>query len=222
MTDDPYGALDQPTDAGAEVTPRPVAQPQPSAPPEPEPLGYQYQDANTDYAYGPPQQNNGAYGVPFYGQQPQPYAPMVQQPFYGRPLLEDLSAPDAPLRGANLVESYKRFWTRGLTFSGRASLAEYWWVFLIHAVGFAGFSMLSSAFEGGALGGLLGTVGVLYILAAVVPGIALGTRRLHDTDNSGLLQLINLVPWLGSIVMIILMAQGPKDAGKRYDKINQR
>ncbi|WP_237267961.1 DUF805 domain-containing protein [Tessaracoccus aquimaris] len=55
-----------------------------------------------------------------------------------------------------------------------------------------------------------------------MPGIALGTRRLHDTDNSGLLQLINLVPWLGSIVMIILMAQGPKDAGKRYDKINQR
>ncbi|NHB84394.1 DUF805 domain-containing protein [Tessaracoccus sp. HDW20] len=59
------------------------------------------------------------------------------------------------------------------------------------------------------------------MLAAIVPGIALGIRRLHDSDNSGWLQMINFVPYLGSFVMMFLMAQRPKEGGKRYDKINQ-
>lgn len=243
MSDDPYGALDQPdgpqpadtqaAPAPAPVVGQPPARPQSLTPQPPastqapgigrppaEPLGYQYQDANTDYAYGPPPEQ-GAYGVPFYGQPTHQYPPMVAQPFYGRPLLEDPNASDAPLRGAGPVEAYKRFWKRGVTFTGRASQSEYWWVALTHAIGFVGFAVTANAFENTGLGAFIGLLGVLYMLAAIVPGIAIGTRRLHDTGQSGLLQLLNLIPYLGGLITLILLAQAPKDVGKRYDKINR-
>lgn len=246
MSDDPYGALDQPEEpqraagqpapAPGPVVGQPQAQPQSLAPghtdgPPPaqapgigrapaEPLGYQYQDANTDYAYGPPPEQ-GAYGVPFYGPPAPQYPPMVAQPFYGRPLLEDLTASDAPLRGAGPVEAYKRFWTRGVTFSGRASQSEFWWVALIHTVGFVGFAATASALEHTGLGSFVGVIGTVYMLAALIPAIAVSTRRLHDTGQSGLLQLLNLIPYLGGLITLILMAQAPKEVGKRYDKINR-
>lgn len=249
MSDDPYGALDQPEEpqtaaalpdpAPAPVVNHPPAQPQSLTPPTAaaparmaipqdglghpaaEPLGYQYQDANTSYGYGPPPEQ-GAYGVPFYGQPTTPYPPMVAQPFYGRPLLEDPTASDAPLRGAGPVEAYKRFWQRGVTFTGRASLSEFWWVTLIHSVGFGGFIASTAIFADTRMSALVGLVGAIYMLAMFIPTIALSTRRLHDTGQSGLLQLLNLIPYLGGLITLILMAQGPKEVGKRYDRINQR
>lgn len=218
MTDDPYAALNEPQGDPADS---PV--PQESLPqPLDEPLGYHYEDANTNYSYGAPPPQQGAYGVPFYGQQQPPYLPMAQQPFYGRPLLEDPTGSDAPLRGMAPVDAYKRFWTRGLTFTGRASHSEFWWVALAHILLAAGAGILDNAFGGsGFLSSLLGGIVGLYFLAALVPGIALGVRRLHDTGASGKMMFLNLIPYLGSFVVAILCALPAKEEGKRFDKINQ-
>lgn len=242
MSEDPYGSLDDPIDQ-PETTPQ--AQPARQQPaPQPEAVGYNYPDANGDYAYGPPagpqfaqtpygqpgyaqqqyaqpQPQQGAYGVPFYGQPQGQYLPAVT-PFTQRPLINDPYAPDAPLLGASPLEAYRRFWTRGVTFTGRASRSEYWWPALIHGGGFLALMVLSSATDGSSLSGLLAVVGVLAMLAALVPSIAVGARRLHDTDNSGWLQLLSMIPYLGSFVLMILMAQAPKPTGMRYDKVNQR
>ena len=105
MSDDPYGTLDeqpeQPATASPAAPPAPRVQPRPVAPSEP--LGYTYGDANTDYAYGPPPQQpgygqqQGAYGVPFYGQ-PQTFYLPVMPAFTQRPLIDDPTAADAPKR----------------------------------------------------------------------------------------------------------------------------
>jgi uncharacterized membrane protein YhaH (DUF805 family) len=52
----------------------------------------------------------------------------------------------------------------------------------------------------------------LYALALLVPNLAIGCRRLHDTNKSGWLQLITLIPFLGIIVLIVLFAM-PGDSG---------
>ena len=63
---------------------------------------------------------------------------------------------------------------------------------------------------------------LLFFLAALVPSIALGVRRLHDTDNSGLLHLLSLIPYAGVVVQAVLMAQPSSPNGMRYDKVNRR
>jgi len=46
----------------------------------------------------------------------------------------------------------------------------------------------------------------IYGLAVLIPGIAVGIRRLHDTDKSGWWLLIGLIPLVGAIVLIVFFA----------------
>ncbi len=74
-------------------------------------------------------------------------------------------------------------------FSGRARRKEYWMFFLFHMI-------ISIAL--GFIEGILGSSMLFYIyyLAVLLPSIAVGVRRMHDTGRSGwwlLLPLVNLV-----------------------------
>ena len=54
----------------------------------------------------------------------------------------------------------------------------------------------------GTVGGSNGPLTALFGLAILIPSIAVGIRRLHDTDRSGWWLLIALVPIIGAIVLI--------------------
>ena len=58
----------------------------------------------------------------------------------------------------------------------------------------------------------------VFSLAVLLPYLAVGTRRLHDTDRSGWLQLIGLIPLIGWIVLIVWFAQEGKEPN-RYSSI---
>ncbi len=51
---------------------------------------------------------------------------------------------------------------------------------------------------------ILHIVYVLYVLAIIIPGLAIEVRRLHDIDKSGWWWLIAFVPFIGSIWLIVL------------------
>jgi uncharacterized membrane protein YhaH (DUF805 family) len=75
-------------------------------------------------------------------------------------------------------------------FSGRARRKEYWMFILFNLI--IAFVL---GFVEGIVGGK-GLLGNLYTLAMIIPGIAVGVRRMHDTDRSGwwlLLPIVNLV-----------------------------
>jgi uncharacterized membrane protein YhaH (DUF805 family) len=44
------------------------------------------------------------------------------------------------------------------------------------------------------------------MLAVIIPSLAVGARRLHDIGKSGWWQLISLIPIIGGIWLIVLMA----------------
>ena len=75
-------------------------------------------------------------------------------------------------------------------FKGRATRREYWMFVLIN---------LGICIVMGVLDAMLNTKGILYnlySLAMLLPSIAVGARRMHDTDRSGwwlLLPIVNLV-----------------------------
>ncbi len=76
------------------------------------------------------------------------------------------------------------------TFAGRARRKEYWMFFLISII----ISVVLTLVE--ELVGGKGIIANLYTLAVLIPSIAVGVRRMHDTDHSGwwiLLPIVNLV-----------------------------
>ena len=96
-----------------------------------------------------------------------------------------------------------------VTFSGRATRSEFWWWGLFQLISSLVIMMI---FGGGHLvmgdatvrmhyeGGLVAN---LWSLANLLPGIAVGVRRLHDIDKSGWWTLIFLIPLVGAIILIV-------------------
>jgi uncharacterized membrane protein YhaH (DUF805 family) len=88
------------------------------------------------------------------------------------------------------------------TFSGRAIRSEYWYFFLFLMIVNIVASVLDST--------IFGDMPVLYLIATLVllvPSIAAGVRRLHDTDKSGWWLLLGLIPVIGAIVLIVFFCQ---------------
>ena len=82
-------------------------------------------------------------------------------------------------------------------FTGRARRTEFWMFALFNFI----FSFALQLVE--ALFGGPGVLSGLYGLAVLLPGLAVGARRLHDTGRSGWWLLLLLVPVLGWIVLFV-------------------
>ena len=102
-------------------------------------------------------------------------------------------------------------------FSGRAPRAEYWWFYLLFVVGYVIAMILDSLLGLDKTVGPYGIVTMLLALALVLPSIAAGIRRLHDTDRSGWWLLIGLIPLIGAIVLLVFFVSqgsvGPNQYG---------
>lgn len=125
---------------------------------------------------------------------------------------------DQPYPGAAFADAWKRFWVKGVTFSGRASRSEYWKVALFNIVVFFAYYLL--VFLARDVGGLVIVLTLLFwvfALAMVVPGIAVTFRRLHDANLAGPMFLLGLVPFVGGLIVAILAAQPSNPQGARFD-----
>lgn len=97
------------------------------------------------------------------------------------------------------VEGLKKY----AVFEGRATRSEYWY--------FALFSIITSVILGIIVGMIFGTEGTmysvvtsLYALFLFLPSLGLAVRRLHDTDRSGWMVLLSLIPIIGTIWLLVL------------------
>ena len=105
-------------------------------------------------------------------------------------------------------------------FKGRARRKEYWMFTLFNLLIALGLGMLAGL-VGGRGGGLTDVVSGLYTLVVFVPSLALSVRRLHDTNNSGGLAALALIPYIGSLIVAILCVFDSKAEGARFDQINK-
>ena len=95
-------------------------------------------------------------------------------------------------------------------FSGRARRKEYWMFCLFNLI----IAIVLAVIEG--VVGSPGIVGMIYSLAVLVPSIAVGIRRLHDTGRTGWWLLIALIPLIGAIVLIIFTVQDSDEGDNAY------
>lgn len=85
-----------------------------------------------------------------------------------------------------ILEAITSFFTNYINFNGRSRRSAYWWMVLV-----------------GFIVGLIPIVNYIWAIAAIIPAIAIGVRRLHDIGKSGWWYLLILVPIVGAIILII-------------------
>lgn len=98
-------------------------------------------------------------------------------------------------------------------FSGRARRSEYWYFVLFNVI-FSFVAIILDRVFGTtftfetAYGPVVSPYGyfyLLYVLAVLIPGIALLVRRLHDVGKSGWFVFISLIPIAGAIWLLVLL-----------------
>lgn len=112
-------------------------------------------------------------------------------------------------------------------FSGRSRRMEYWMFALFLVVVnivlgtvlgvIAGGASLAGG-EGGALAALGGSMLVLVILglAFLVPSLAVAVRRFHDQDKSGWFVLLGFIPYVGAVIVFVMMCLEGTKGPNRY------
>jgi uncharacterized membrane protein YhaH (DUF805 family) len=105
-----------------------------------------------------------------------------------------------------MIEAVKTCFSKYFTFSGRARRPEYWWFFLfVILVGIVGNVIDGLLFglpteEGGS-----GPVATVAGLATLIPLLAVGWRRMHDTGRSGWLYILPTLVMLGGLLISALV-----------------
>ena len=99
---------------------------------------------------------------------------------------------------------------------GRASREELWrfvsynMIFILAAVAIDNILGTTAA------GLPYGIFNYLYILAVIIPGIAVAIRRLHDVGKSGWFSLVILIPVVGLIWLLVLFCREGCDGENKY------
>ena len=134
--------------------------------------------------------------------------------------------------GYNLATAVKSVFRKYARFSGRATLSEFWYWTLGQTVIFILLWMLTLAFMlnlfifndpqqmppsrvfNHVLAGESPVL--LWALSTLLPSLAVGCRRLHDTNKSGALLLLNLIPLAGPILLIIFFCEDSQRGTNQY------
>jgi uncharacterized membrane protein YhaH (DUF805 family) len=99
----------------------------------------------------------------------------------------------------NAFEKYTDFY-------GRASRTEYWMFILFNLIFHVIAFVLDQFLFQYTNGKIDGAVVILYSLIVFIPSLSIATRRLHDIDKTGWYLFLPLLPIIGSIWLIVLLA----------------
>lgn len=111
-----------------------------------------------------------------------------QQPDCHKPQMEDHG--NYTEKTMQFGDAIAHVFTHYADFSGRARRSEYWWFVLLNII-------LTC----------IPYVGFIWMLAALIPGLAVAVRRLHDLGKSGWFLLLGLIPLVGGILLIVWFCQ---------------
>jgi uncharacterized membrane protein YhaH (DUF805 family) len=106
-------------------------------------------------------------------------------------------------------------------FNGRAGKAEFWWFFLFCGILGVMASVVDSTLGLDKAAGGNGIFTSLIQIATFLPSMAVGSRRLHDTNRSGWWQLLWIVVIIGWIPLIMWLASKSKEDNKYgFNEVN--
>lgn len=109
-----------------------------------------------------------------------------------------------------IIQSYISMWQNFANFTGRTRRRDYWYAVLCNFIIGVIFGILIN------FASFFGIISGLYSLAALVPGLALSVRRLHDTGKSTVYILMTLIPIAGPIIMLVFFCQDSQPGANEF------
>ena len=117
------------------------------------------------------------------------------------------------------TDAVKLFYGRYTDFAGRSTRSEYWWVQLFYLIALIVLA-IPVILSGGLKSGdpsILSMIPLgLFVLAGIIPMIALTIRRFHDQDKSGWFYLLSFIPYIGGIIVIVFMCIAGTNGPNRF------
>lgn len=130
-----------------------------------------------------------------------------------------------------IIDTFKHVFLQNYaTFSGRARRSEYWLfslalylislLILVPAM-LVAIAWIASSYKGSSLEESIILFVVIFLivfvllLATLIPSLAVGVRRLHDTNRSGWWFLLSLIP-LGGVVIYVFLMQDSDEGFNDY------
>jgi len=106
----------------------------------------------------------------------------------------------------NFLDAVKLGFNRYFDFRGRSSRAEFWWWALFVTITNISLGIIDQ------IGGFVSFLDNLFQLVILIPGLAIGARRLHDINKSGWWQLMWFVGFfIAPLILLIWWATRPSD-----------
>jgi Predicted membrane protein len=119
-----------------------------------------------------------------------------------------------------VLEAYKNFWKKYVDFEGRTTRSDWWWVtlcnfiiflLLLIPIMFSFINVLATPINYYPVYGVIfALLAVIYLLAILVPSIAMYVRRLRDADFHWALIFISFIPYVGGVVLFVLLQMPSK------------
>lgn len=99
---------------------------------------------------------------------------------------------------------YFRVWKKYAVIGGRARRREYWMFSLFHVFVLFVLAAIDGSLEGIFTDREFGLLSGLYMLAGLIPSIAVTVRRLHDVGYNGFWIFTSFIPFVGSLILLVL------------------
>ena len=97
------------------------------------------------------------------------------------------------------------------TFSGRATRSEYWFFNLFYVLLIFIITILMAAIN---TPEFIASIALIIALGLFIPCWSVSFRRLHDTGRSGWWCLLVLIPYIGSLALLIIFCIGSVEDNK--------
>lgn len=116
-----------------------------------------------------------------------------------------------------MINAYKNFFKGYVDFAGRSTRSDYWWIWLGNMIIYIPFffaygNAIANPRNESALVAL-GGIAIIYMvfgLALFLPGLALTVRRLRDAGFHWALIFVILIPIVGPLALLVLLAMPTK------------
>ena len=110
------------------------------------------------------------------------------------------------------LEALKKY----AVFSGRARRMEYWYFVLFNLIVAFVLALIDTLLGTTTGVSSFGLLSGIYGLAVLIPTLAVLVRRLHDIDRTGWWILINLIPLVGTIVLLVFALMPGTPGSNQY------
>ena len=121
----------------------------------------------------------------------------------------DKTYDDENVIGLNFQESISICLKKYFNFKDRASRSEYWYFQLLVTPIFIWAQFPSNDNQ-------ILIIQLILTFGLIIPAIAAGVRRFHDKDKSGWWILISFIPFVGSIIVLVLLIDKGTEGSNKF------